>query len=115
MESRDKRVLERIIMFCDRIAGNLERYHSSREEFERDTLFQDACCMCVVQIGELAAQLSETVRGENPQVPWRIIKDTRNFYVHSYGSVDTDSVWTTLTEDIPVLRESCALILASER
>ena len=64
MESRDKRVLERIVMFCDRIAGNLDRYHSSREEFERDTLFQDACCMCVVQIGELAAQLSETVRGK---------------------------------------------------
>ncbi len=55
--------------------------------------------MCVVQIGELAAQLSEETKLSNADVPWRIIKDTRNYYVHAYGSIDVPSVWDTLNHD----------------
>ncbi len=73
-------------MYCDRIAENLARYHNSYESFESDALLQDACCMCIIQIGELAGQLSEEIKAQNPAVPWRTIKDTRNFYVHAYGS-----------------------------
>ena len=59
--------------------------------------------MCVVQIGELVGQLSEEVKRKNDSIPWRAIKDTRNFYVHSYGAIDVASVWATLTDDIPAL------------
>ena len=55
---RDEVVLRKIIMYCRRIADNLERYHHDFSAFENDHLFQDACCMCVVQIGELVSQLS---------------------------------------------------------
>lgn len=99
-------------MYCERIAGNLERYHRDYAAFETDYLFQDACCMCVVQIGELAGQLSDELRRSNPRIPWRVIKDTRNFYVHAYGSIDLPSVWDTLLHDIPALREGCEAILA---
>ena len=67
--------------------------------------------MCIVQIGELVGQLSEEMRAQNPAVPWRTIKDTRNFYVHTYGSIDIPSVWETLQQDIPVLKASCERIL----
>lgn len=67
--------------------------------------------MCVVQIGELAGQLSESIRSDDPAIPWRVIKDTRNFYVHSYGSIDVAAVWDTLLEDIPTLRASCKILL----
>lgn len=36
--------------------------------------------MCVVQIGELVSQLSDETKAQNKAIPWRIIKDTRNFY-----------------------------------
>ena len=48
--------------------------------------------MCVVQIGELVSQRSDEVKAQNKAIPWRIIKDTRNFYVHAYGSIDIPSV-----------------------
>ena len=48
--------------------------------------------MCVVQIGELVAQLSDGIKAQNKAIPWRVIKDTRNFYVHAYGSIDVPSV-----------------------
>ena len=60
--------------------------------FLNDTMFQDACCMCVIQIGELAGALSDDVKHQYPDIPWRIIKDTRNFYVHAYGAIDLPSV-----------------------
>lgn len=69
--------------------------------------------MCVVQIGELAGQLSENVKARAPSIPWRAIKDTRNFYVHAYGSIDIPSVWATLTEDIPILLSTCAGLIES--
>ena len=67
--------------------------------------------MCVVQIGELVSQLSDEVKAQNKAIPWRIIKDTRNFYVHAYGSIDIPSVWDTLVNDIPALKTACEEIL----
>lgn len=103
--------MQKIIMYCTRIADNLERYHHDYAAFESDYLFQDACCMCVVQIGELAGQLSDEVRQNSPAIPWRVIKDTRNFYVHAYGAIDLPSVWDTLNNDIPALRDACEKII----
>ena len=74
-------------------------------------MFQDACCMCVIQIGELVGELSDDVKRENASIPWRVIKDTRNFYVHAYGAIDLPSVWETLLHDIPELKASCQAIL----
>lgn len=98
-------------MYCDRIADNLARYQNSYQAFLTDLLFQDACCMCIVQIGELVGQLSDEIKRLHPAVPWRTIKDTRNFYVHAYGSIDISSVWETLQHDIPALKASCDSIL----
>ena len=67
--------------------------------------------MCVVQIGELVAQLSEEAKQQNRAVPWRMIKDTRNFYVHSYGAIDLPAVWKTLCEYLPELKTVCLQIL----
>lgn len=67
--------------------------------------------MCVVQICELVSQLSDDVKQKDPAVPWRIIKDTRNFYVHAYGAIDVAAVWDTLEHDIPSLKVACEAIL----
>ena len=93
----------------------MERFGCSFEHFEDDLMFQDACCMCVIQIGELAGQLSDEIKSQSPSVPWRIIKDTRNFYVHAYGNIDIKAVWITLTEDIPTLKKECEDLLARNK
>ncbi len=112
MEHKDRLILEKIISNCRRIEDNLSRYEHRFEIFENDHMFQDACCMCVVQIGELVSQLSEEAKLQNKSIPWRIIKDTRNFYVHAYGAIDLYAVWATLKEDIPSLKDACEKILA---
>ena len=69
--------------------------------------------MCVVQIGELVGQLSDDVKCNALTIPWRAIKDTRNFYVHAYGSIDLPSVWETLVNDIPLLATACEELLSN--
>ena len=113
METRDELLLRKIIEYCDRIENNLKRYDHSKEAFQADAMFMDACCMCIVQIGELVGQLSDSTKLRSPNVPWRAIKDTRNFYVHAYGSIDPNAVWETLVGDIPVLKTTCKAILSS--
>lgn len=54
--------------------------------------------MYIVQIGELVGQLSEEAKQKNRAIPWRAIKDTRNLYVHAYGTIDLQTVWNTLNE-----------------
>ena len=109
---RDPLILKKIVDYCDRIDNNPHRYGYSKRSFEEDYLFQDACCMCIVQIGELVALLSDEAKQKNQSIPWRAIKDTRNFYVHNYGSIDIDTVWETLNKDIPVLKKACEQLLA---
>jgi len=103
--------LQKIVLYCQRIADNLDRYNHDFSAFEQDYLFQDACCMCIVQVGELVSQLSDETKAQNKAIPWRIIKDTRNFYVHAYGAIDIPSVWDTLENDIPALKTACEDIL----
>ena len=104
-------LLEKIIAYCQRISDNLSRYDNDYSAFQSDTMFQDACCMCVIQIGELVGELSDAAKALNPSIPWRIIKDTRNFYVHAYGAIDLSSVWETLISDIPMLKAACESML----
>lgn len=111
---RDRMLLQKIVAYCQRIDSNLARYERSFSAFESDYLFQDACCMCVVQIGELVSQLSDETKRRNAVIPWRAIKDTRNFYVHAYGSIDIPSVWDTLVNDIPMLRNACEQMLEQD-
>lgn len=77
-----------------------------------DLMCQDACCMCIAQIGELSAHLSEDYRSSHPEIPWREVKDTRNYYVHNYGGVDLVYVWNTMTGDLPALKECCQKSIA---
>jgi uncharacterized protein with HEPN domain len=112
MRERDLKVLLKINDYCNRIADNIRRYEGSFESFCEDMLFQDACCMCVLQIGELAGVLSDEAKNQYPSIPWRIIKDTRNVYVHAYGSIDPEIVWKSLNDDIPELKSFCERILA---
>ena len=80
IEKRDYIILLKMISYCERIQHNLESFDFSYQRFIDDFMFQDACCMCVIQIGELAAQLSEDLKSKSTSIPWRIIKDTGNFY-----------------------------------
>ena len=63
--------------------------------------------MCLLQIGELVGHLSEEYRNAHPQMPWRQMRALRNIIAHNYGSVDAETAWEIVKEDIPMLRAYC--------
>ena len=114
MTLHDMAALEEIVTYCDRIQQYLSRIDHSADAFAKDSMVQDACCMCVVQIGELVNILSDETKTSLSDVPWRLIKETRNFYVHNYGHVSKSLLWSTLMESIPSLRTACEKALSTE-
>jgi uncharacterized protein with HEPN domain len=74
------------------------------------------CCRAVLHwiesIGEAARGVGDKVRTAHPEVPWRVITDTRNRVSHGYFDIDLDVVWNTVTRDLPKLQESVTRILA---
>lgn len=47
--------------------------------------------------------MPEEVSERWPEIPWRDIRDMRNFIVHEYFGVNPDVLWGTVTEDLPAI------------
>lgn len=89
----------------------MERFGRDHELFRADQIYRNAAALCILQIGELTGKLTDDFKAQHPNIPWRQIKAMRNIVAHSYGTVDTDTTWEIITEDIPVLKSYCQFIL----
>ncbi len=101
-----------MIEYCDKLTGFIKDIDFSG--FDKSELHKDACSLCILQIGELVHNLTDEFKQEYSDIPWRQIRSMRNIVVHHYGVVDTETLWYTIIDDIPVLREYCQKIRASK-
>ena len=62
-------------------------------------------------IGEAASKVSADTRSQNTSIPWQDITGMRNRLIHAYFDVDLDTVWSTVTRDLPVLKAELEKIL----
>ena len=90
----------------------IERYRDrDKVEFERNELLQVWFLHQLQIIGEAARALPEETRALAPDIPWLKIIGMRNILVHGYFGIDTDVVWDTVTQDIPVLKPAVERLL----
>jgi len=83
----------------------IERYSNiDRAVFDRDELIQTWMVYHIQVIGEAVTQLSEEIRAERPDIPWRAIAAMRHALVHAYFRVDLDEVWSVVKNDLPGLK-----------
>ncbi len=54
-------------------------------------------------VGESASRISDELRAQHTQIPWRKIIGMRQILVHNYWRVEMDVVWETGQRDIPPL------------
>jgi len=85
-----------------------------KETFLGDELYQSAVLQKLTVIGEAAARLSEEFRNRHSEIRWRGIVGLRNVAVHEYFGINWDTIWHAATQEVPLLREQIAAILAAE-
>ena len=111
MNNKDLFIIKKIVDYCEQIEEACRVFDASQEAFVSNTVFQNACCMCILQIGELAGKLSVEMQSQTPDIPWREIRGMRNICAHNYGMIDLYSTWATIEKDIPSLKVRCLSLL----
>jgi len=85
---------EKVIVYTDGL---------DQDEFTASCLNYDATVRNLELIGESATHIPDQVRESNPKIPWRLIIATRNRLIHGYLGIDNDTLWSIITDDLPVL------------
>lgn len=62
-------------------------------------------------IGEAASKISAETRSKNTSIPRQDISGMRNRLIHAYFDVDLDTVWSTVSRDLPILKAELEKIL----
>jgi uncharacterized protein with HEPN domain len=76
-----------------------------RGELDRDEMLISALIRQIEIIGEAATKISNDVREQLPEIPWRSMIGMRNMLIHMYDDVNLDTVWYTIRFSIPKLIE----------
>ena len=112
---RNVDILLKMVGYCDEIDETIELFGKSYETFASNKTYKNATAMCILQIGELAGHLSDDFRATYPGMPWQDMKGMRNVAAHRYGDIDLETLWGTITTNIPALREYCDTIISQYR
>lgn len=86
-----------------------------QDVFMTTSHWQDAVVRQLEIIGEATKRLSENLRNQYPQVPWRRIAGLRDVLIHDYLGVDLGKIWKITQNELPELRRWVEAILSEER
>ena len=73
------------------------------DSLRSDRLLALACVRLLEIVGEAANQVSPEFRSAHPEIPWPKIIGMRNRLIHGYVEINLQTVWETLTVDLPPL------------
>jgi uncharacterized protein with HEPN domain len=113
---RDRLLLIDMLKAADAIAIFLS--DRTRTSFMTNDVYGDMCRTAVQKklevMGEAAHELSDELKQNYPDVPWRSMWGLRNVGVHEYFAIDWDEIWVTATIHVPLNRIQIAGILEIE-
>lgn len=89
----------------DAIGRVVDYTQGGRDDFLRNPQIQDAVIRNLEIIGEAVKHLSDDLRQQHPDVPWKQIAGMRDEVIHEYFGVDMHIVWNVIERHIPALRK----------
>lgn len=72
--------------------------------FRVNQLVQSAVMRELEIIGEAAKKLSDDFQKHHSDIVWKQIMGMRDKLAHDYFEIDTDAVWKTAKDDLPILK-----------
>jgi uncharacterized protein with HEPN domain len=76
-------------------------HKTTKDQFEREWVIQDALIRELEVLGEAAGRVSRELTSSHTEIPWREITGLRHKLIHDYFVVALDVVWDTATVDVP--------------
>lgn len=107
---RDKGRIEHMLAAI----ANVEEFTNgvSAKEFVNSKVLFFAVVKNIEIVGEATYMLTKEFRESHQSIPWLVIEKMRHVLVHGYYTVSPEKVWKTVQEDLPVLKEQLANLLA---
>ena len=87
--------------------------NKTQDEFKLDRKLHLSVVHLLEIIGEAGNLVSEEVKEQYVDIPWKRIIGMRNRLIHGYFDINLAIVWKTATEDIPPLIEKINLMISS--
>ena len=81
------------------------------EGFSKSSLIKSACIRQLEIIGEACNRISEELKNENPDVPWRQVVGLRNVLIHQYFGVDEQIIWDVIQKEMLMLESRAKEIM----
>ena len=110
MPPRDLASLQDIIIAAELITSFIVGL--KRETFGENLLIQSAVVRQIEIIGEATKRLSEEMRQQHTDIPWKQMAGMRDILIHAYDSVDPDEVWNAASRDLPRICQQIQAIVA---
>ena len=83
----------------------------NQDNFEQKWIEQDAIIRNLEVIGEASINISDDLKQKYPNVSWKEMRGLRNFVTHQYFGVELSDIWSTVINDIPLLKKQIQQII----
>ena len=110
MENKNLFRLEHIRDCIEKIEY-LSRMLHTQDNFEKKWIEQDAIIRNLEIIGEATVNISDDLKQKYSDVSWKDIRGMRNFVTHQYFGVELGEIWSTVVNDIPLLKTQIQKII----
>ncbi|KJS23109.1 MAG: antitoxin [Clostridiaceae bacterium BRH_c20a] len=102
MNNRDRQIIKKILFEIDIIEDLIKGL--KLESFSVDERTKRACCMTLINIGELVKNLTDEFKENFNYIPWKAIAGMRDITAHKYQTLKMGDVWVTIEKEIPNLK-----------
>ena len=100
MKKSDKERIKKIITTWESLDLQIQERCITREMVLSDEFAQWAVTTPLYNIGEQVYQLSDELKNQHPEVPWKLVSGLRHRLVHDYEGINWNIIVDVLFEEM---------------